>query len=480
MNSSSHRTRWLRLLLVICVLLAGLACRLAARAWESLPVHEATPTLTATITPSATPVPPTFTNTALPSPTETQLPPTPTHTRTPSPTPTQPSLGDTPTPLPRQLQLQVFEELWKIVDSEYLYPDFNGLDWDAIHKEYRTRLEQGLSNDDFYQAMEEMISRLGDEHSSFLSPEEVTKEEAEFAGELDYVGIGVLAKSVPERHRAVVLVVFPNSPAQEAGLQSHDSIISVDGESILDETGRLRNLLRGPEGSTASVQVQTPGEEPRLVSLTRKRVGGSIPVPYTVLTTPGGKRIGYLLLVSFADETVVDQVRQALQIMSFDQRLDGIILDNRMNEGGVNTVLSGVLGFFTHGKVGSFVNRKEEQPFRVQNRDMLGSQKVPLVVLVGKDTVSFGEIFAGILKDIGRAHLIGETTLGNVEILYGYNFDDGSRAWIAHDTFRPLNHPEQNWEKTGISPDSTVPVNWDEVTLDRDPAARAALEFLDR
>ncbi len=479
MRPSSHHTRqfWL---LVIPVLMAGLACQLAARAWEALPIHPATPTLTATVTPSATPVPPTSTPTPLPTPTETPLPPSPTHTQTPSPTPTAPSLGDTATPLPRQLQLQVFEQLWKIVDEEYVYPDYNGLDWDAIHTQYRKRVEAGLSNDEFYLAMEEMISRLGDEHSAFLSPEEVSKEEAEFAGQLDYVGIGVLAKSVPERRRAVVLVVFPGSPAQEAGLQSHDGILSVDGESIVDDQGRLRNILRGPEGSTASVEVQTPGGEPRLVTLTRKRVSGPIPVPYTVLNTPGGKRVGYILLVTFADETVIEQVRQALQIMSFNQRLDGVILDNRMNEGGLSTVLSGVLAFFTQGKVGTFVNRKEEQPLRIQNRDMLGSQKVPLVVLVGKDTVSFGEIFAGILKDIGRAHLIGETTLGNVEILYGYNFDDGSRAWIAHDTFRPLNHPEQNWEKTGISPDSTVPVNWDEVTLDRDPAARAALEFLDR
>ena len=60
-------------------------------------------------------------------------------------------------------------------------------------------------------------------------------------------------------------------------------------------------------------------------------------------------------------------------------------------------------------------------------------------MLVGPDTISFGEIFSGILKDQGRATLIGETTSGNVEILWGYDFKDGSRAWIAHDTFKRNN-----------------------------------------
>jgi carboxyl-terminal processing protease len=101
-------------------------------------------------------------------------------------------------------------------------------------------------------------------------------------------------------------------------------------------------------------------------------------------------------------------------------------------------------------------------------------------VLVGPNTVSFGEIFSGILKDQGRATLIGETTEGNVEILWGYNFEDGSRAWIAHDTFEPVNHPEWDWEHDGIIVDIEVPADWDEFTFQTDPAIQAALEHLNQ
>ena len=93
------------------------------------------------------------------------------------------------------------------------------------------------------------------------------------------------------------------------------------------------------------------------------------------------------------------------------------------------------------------VNREGEYPFTVTGTDMNGSQSVPLVVLVGPDSVSFGEIFPGILKDLGRAYLIGETSGRQCRNpVYSYNFSDGSLALLAHDTFRPLNDPNQNWE----------------------------------
>ena len=192
------------------------------------------------------------------------------------------------------------------------------------------------------------------------------------------------------------------------------------------------------------------------------------------------KRIGYIFLVTFNDSTVDNQVREALVSMTTEAPLDGLIIDNRMNSGGASNVFMGTLSYLIDGKLGYYVNRQENEPLSVHGEDINGSQTVPLVVLIGPETTSFGEIFAGILQDKKRATIIGETTDGNVEILYIYNFSDGSRAWIAHDTFRPLNNPDQNWEESGIIPDIIVVSNWDLVTMDNDPAILAALEYFDR
>jgi carboxyl-terminal processing protease len=278
----------------------------------------------------------------------------------------------------------------------------------------------------------------------------------------------------------VILLVFPGSPAEKAGLAWHDSILAVDGKPILDEAGFHREYLLGPEGTTVELTVQTPGEAPRQVPITRQRVTGSVPVPYEVLTSSQGKRIGYILLATFADETVDGQLGEALRAMTATGPLDGLILDNRENGGGADVVARGALSYFTKGVVGHFVSRdRKSRALNVPGVDINGSSKVPLVVLVGPNTVSFGEIYSGVLRDMGRATVIGELTGGNVELLRGYDFEDGSRAWIAHENFHPRNHPSQDWEASGIIPDITVASNWDEVTLKTDPTVKAAMDFLD-
>lgn len=459
----------------LLLILLTMACRTVTVPLGLAPTY--TPTFTTTFTPTST-------STATPTVTSTPtLPPSPTISPTPlpteTPTPAPATATPTPTPLPLEVQLRIFEELWTIVSEEYLYPDFNGLDWNVIYDEYCARIEAGMSNAEFYQAMDEMIFRLGDDHSVFLNPEQVAQEEAEYAGNLDYVGIGVLISAVPERQRAVIILVFPDSPAEEAGLRSRDSILSVDGQAILDEEGYLRDIVRGPEGSIAHIIVQTPGQEPRQVDVPRRRITGGYPVPYTTLKSPNGQRIGYILLPAFSDLTIRDRFAEALRALTAEGPLDGLIIDNRLNGGGADTVLRPILAHFTSGTLGYFISRSAERPLIVRLNDIGGSSTVPLVVLIGTDTVSYGEVFAGVLQDQGRAYLIGETTFGNIETLWGYDFEDGSRAWIAHETFRPINNPEANWEENGIIPDLEVVAHWDEHSIESDPAVLAALAYFD-
>ncbi|NOH11769.1 MAG: PDZ domain-containing protein [Chloroflexi bacterium] len=377
-------------------------------------------------------------------------------------------------------QLEIFEDLWTVVNEEYVYQDFNGVDWAATKVEYQALIEAGLTADEFYVTLDEMIFSLGDEHSVYLSPELVAEEDAEFAGAFEYVGIGVYMQAVPERERALVLLVFPGTPAEAAGLKSRDSVLLVDGEPAIGADGFISEAIRGEAGSSVTLTVQTPGEEPREIIVSREALNVATPVPYEVLTSPAGQRIGYVLFASFADSTVDEALGEALRAMTADGPLDGLILDNRWNEGGYFDVLSNVLGYFMpDGTVGHFVSRYDQNEFDIRAEDINGSQGLPLVVMVGPGTVSAGEIMGGVLADFDRAYVIGETTFGNVESLSGYDFEDGSRAWIARETFRAFNNPDANWEDTGIIPDLTVTGNIDEFTLQDDPAVVAALEYFD-
>jgi C-terminal processing protease CtpA/Prc len=81
------------------------------------------------------------------------------------------------------------------------------------------------------------------------------------------------------------------------------------------------------------------------------------------------------------------------------------------------------------------------------------------------------------MQDSGRGKIVGETTLGNVEVLSGYDFEDGSLMWIAAETFKSA-FSNANWEQTGIVPDTQAFAEWDMFYFDTDPSIAAALALL--
>jgi carboxyl-terminal processing protease len=474
-------------LALLILVLSSLSCNFAARAvgW-----YTPTPTLTATPLATATP---------LPSPTAAPTL-TPVPTLTPSPTPLIDGLyippvcqGEPvatvlpellqlpPTPEPAKdpelsttMQLRVFDDVTEKISSVYLYPDFNGVDWPGLAKAARDRIQAGMSTSEFYDEMYALINALNDEHSQFQSPSMATMMDEELSGRTDFVGIGVLTEPLIEKDRVAILSIFRDSPAEHAGLQVHDSILAADGLPVVEDGESRLWRVRGPQCSAVVLTVQSPGEEPRQVMLIRNRIVTGPPVEARVVKTTDGSRIGYLFLPSFFDLTLPEQVRDAMRNFG---KLDGLIIDNRYNTGGGSEVVRPIISLFASGKLGSYDTRDTSRPFEVRADPFMNYQKLPMVVLVGEGTVSFGEIFAGILQNTGRAKIAGQTTLGNVEVLLEYGFEDGSRIWIASERFKPP-VSDADWEKTGIIPDLEAFADWDTFTFETDPGIAAALTLL--
>jgi carboxyl-terminal processing protease len=458
--------------IAIPLLALSLGCNTLTRGLIGVPAGTATPpppTATALPTPTATAVPPAY---IAPQCTQVALATVPAATALAVPTP---GVGANP-PLATADQMAVIDDLVQTIKDVYLYPGYNGVDWPTLAAQTRTKIEGGLETEAFYKEMATLVDALGDEHSHFESPAAVAASDAELAGTTDYVGIGLLILPMVEKARLAVLSVFPGSPAELGGLLPHDSILRIDGVPSVEGETSHQFLVRGPECSAVVLTIQTPGQEPRDVTFVRVRVTSSVPISSYLVPTSDGKRLGYIFLPTFFDQTIPDQVRQALQDFG---PLDGLILDNRMNGGGSSTVVEPILGFFTTGTIGHYVSRSARRPQEINPDPIHNSQEVPLVVLVAEDTVSFGEIFSGALQDIGRARIVGQTTLGNVETLHGYDQPDGSRVWIAEESFEPL-VSDANWENDGIVPEVEVVADWDTFTFETDPAVAAAVELLAR
>jgi carboxyl-terminal processing protease len=370
-------------------------------------------------------------------------------------------------------QYDVFARLWNTVYGVYVDPNFNGLDWLEVGDRYEALVLAGLTDGDFFEAMRLMIRELGDEHSFFLSPEEVEAEEEQLAGVRDFVGMGVQTIEIPERNGHTIMSIFPGSSAALAGLQLHDLILLVDGLPLLDENDVPRTL--GPEGTTFELTYQRPGGPETTIVLERRRITGFSPLETCLVP---GTRIGYVEVNTFFDSTLDERLRAALRELAAGGPLDGLVVDHRLNGGGSSLVALPVLGLFLDGLAGRWVGRSEQMPLEAFGEDVGGSQSVPLVVLADKDTVSFGEIVTGVLQNEGRAAVVGGRTAGNVETLHGYYLPRGSQAWIAALAFQPNGLPVGVWEGAGITPDESVPTRWDLFTEATDPALARAIELL--
>jgi C-terminal processing protease CtpA/Prc len=274
----------LKRLFIGIVLLFTLACNLISQ----IPVI--TPTsMPSTLTPTA----------ALPTTVPVYVPPAcvgqPVATLPAATTVAEPTLSvGTNPPLSQSEQLKIFEELTGPIPSLYVYPDFNGLDWPATVAKYRAKVESGLDTETFYTEMQNLINELGDNHSQYLSPAGVAASNSQLAGRNDYVGIGVEILPMLNKNRLSILLTFPGSSAEHAGLKPHDSLLAVDGIPLVENGISYPQRVRGPACSAAVLTVQSPGGAPRNVTVIRSAINSSLPIIARMATTQDGSRIGYI------------------------------------------------------------------------------------------------------------------------------------------------------------------------------------------
>ena len=107
-------------------------------------------------------------------------------------------------------------------------------------------------------ALKGMVSTLGDKHSTYLGGDLYKDFSAQMSG--TYAGIGVYIASTDEG--ILIAGVMEGSPAEEAGLQRGDILVSIDGTSV--EGYQLEDVsknIRGPVDTSVDLVVRRDGEE---------------------------------------------------------------------------------------------------------------------------------------------------------------------------------------------------------------------------
>jgi carboxyl-terminal processing protease len=373
---------------------------------------------------------------------------------------------------PQEQQAETFEALWKHIEDNYIYFETAEIDWDSLHDQYLERIRDGTTSEEFVALIRELESELPE--GSLLYETRGERIERETADTTTYEGIGAFIgfSEEPEPH-IILLDVIEGSPAEKAGLKAHDSIFAIDGSPVLLEEGTdAVERVRGPAGSSVTLEVQSPGTSQRSVEVKRGKLTSTGQLNSDLV----GTEYGYLLFPPIAEATLSDDVAERLQEFTTNRKLEGLILDLRIAGATGRWPLDTLYSMFHNGEVGEFYNRTAEEVLQVSTRDVFNSQSVPLVILVGRNTTGFPEIFAAGLQTQARAVVIGETTPGAIETSSAFYLPDGSQAYIESTSFRLPGGDEIG--NTGVIPDIPMDTSWDEILPDQDPVLERAIEYL--
>jgi carboxyl-terminal processing protease len=372
---------------------------------------------------------------------------------------------------------ELVDEVWQIIDRQYVDATFNQVDWRATREEYLNR--SYANKEEAYTAIREMLKTLEDPYTRFMDPEEFKNMQVETSGEL--TGVGIQIAQDEETKKLVVISPMEDTPAFKAGILAKDFITKIDGKSTegMDVNDAVK-LIRGKEGTSVTLTIQRGNQEIDY-PLTRARIEIH-PVRYNVQNTPDGK-VGYVRLTQFS-ANAAEEMREAIEDLE-RQQMTGYILDLRLNPGGLlYSSIEIARMFINDGAIVSTVNRQGEDDRQEANHRALTDK--PLVVLVDGGSASASEILSGALQDNKRATLVGTQTFGKglVQSVRGLGDGSGLAVTIA----KYLTPSGRDINKLGIAPDVVLELteaqrkelqqNRDKVGTQEDPQFAKAVDVL--
>jgi carboxyl-terminal processing protease len=417
------------------------------------------------------------------------------------------------TPAQRLLHVQSFDHVWNTVRESHWDPKLGGVDWQAVRDELRPRLEKATTRDEARDILSAMLRRLKQSHYAILPADVYDAIESRPAGR-------EAAQPPEERHRpgmgngrigfdvrviggqALVTKVDNDTTAWNIGVRPGWQLLEVDGmdmalvithiqEAYKDSSLREFVLIRAMQAKLGC----DPGEKLRTVFV--DSAGARTPLEISCFRPRGTPaKFGFLppqhvwfesrKLESNAGYIAFNLFLDPARLMaSFQKALEefaaagGVVIDLRGNPGGIGIMAMGMAGWFIDKpdqQLGTMFMRQTPLKFFVNPR--LPHFGKPLAILVDGASASTSEIFAGGMKDLGRARIFGSRTAGAAlpSVIEKLPNGDGFQYAIANyvsDSGRTL-------EGAGVEPDTVVTHTRETLLAGRDAVLDAAVAWIQR
>lgn len=356
-----------------------------------------------------------------------------------------------------------------------VYKNYYKIDKTSSNKDYLKELEYAYNNilNSYVEKVDEkeltnaaikgMYNYLGDPYTSYLDKDSTDNLMDRLKGE--YKGIGV--EITTNESGTVVMTVFENSPAEEAGIMVGDIITKVKGVDVNGKTtSEVSNMIKSTNGNV-EIEVNRGGITKTLtLKVSTVRIKSVIKNKYD--------KTGYLRIETFSN-TTYKQFKENLETLEKDG-IENLIVDVRNNGGGfLNSAVEIAELFVEKGKPIYGLQTKDKKEMYKDTTKEKRDYKV--MVLINGGSASASEVLAAALKESYGATLLGTKSYGKGTVQDTSELESG--GMIKYTTAYWLTPKGVTINEKGLTPDIEVTGSFkDEMTLENDVELQTAINNL--
>lgn len=356
-----------------------------------------------------------------------------------------------------------------------VYKNYYKIDKTSSNKDYLKELEYAYNNilNSYVEKVDEkeltnaaikgMYNYLGDPYTSYLDKDSTDNLMDRLKGE--YKGIGV--EITTNESGTVVMTVFENSPAEEAGIMVGDIITKVKGVDVNGKTtSEVSNMIKSTNGNV-EIEVNRGG-----ITKTLTLKVSTVSIKSVVKNKYD--KTGYLRIETFSN-TTYKQFKESLETLEKDG-IENLIVDVRNNGGGfLNSAVEIAELFVEKGKPIYGLQTKDKKEMYKDTTKEKRDYKV--IVLINGGSASASEVLAAALKESYGATLLGTKSYGKGTVQDTSELESG--GMIKYTTAYWLTPKGVTINEKGLTPDIEVTGSFkDGMTLENDVELQTAINNL--